>query len=475
MNSNHAQTDRHQHDSPAGDATTPTRWHDREDECQQVWAKRQNLLELNPGPESEAVGAAPQRRVPGRLQDSHLRALQPEIEAWQAVTSPPNEGFSGQVHRPGQLGVSEFFSMDEAGITLAGQPFDHMIYHYVLPCSNWETGTVCFSESFESFSHGLQKALWELGGVPEMHRFGRPTGVDRADNASRFKRRYRILLAHYGLAPQAKSAREERANGDATPSDCRLKRSIDQALMLRGSRDFDDRAAYERFISEFFGQRNDDRSECVGAERSTLADLPARRMVAWPKRRVRVTHASTIRVLTNTYSVPSHVIDMQVDVYVMEDVLEVRKNEELLAIVPRLPGRNLQLINYQHLVYWFACNPGAFAAHRYRDAMFPTSRFRRAYEALLAHFPTSAAQNYVRILRMAVEESEAEIDAVLDQLLEWGARISPTTVEEHLHHERRLRRYREEAVSTVDWSTEYFPLANGKAFPSEEPNTHWRL
>jgi hypothetical protein len=76
---------------------------------------------------------------------------------------------------------------------------------------------------------------------------------------------------------------------------------------------------------------------------------------------------------------------------------------------------------------------------------------------------------------MATEESEAEVDAVLDQLLEWGARISPTTVEEHLHHERRLRRNREEAVSTVDWSTEYFPLANGKAFPSEEPNTHWRL
>ena len=57
--------------------------------------------------------------------------------------------------------------MDDLQVTLAGEPFDHMVYHLVLTYSNWETATVCFSESFESLSQGLQNALWELGGVPQ--------------------------------------------------------------------------------------------------------------------------------------------------------------------------------------------------------------------------------------------------------------------------------------------------------------------
>jgi hypothetical protein len=36
----------------------------------------------------------------------------------------------------------------------------------VLSYSNWETGSICYSETFESLSEGLQNALWELGGVP---------------------------------------------------------------------------------------------------------------------------------------------------------------------------------------------------------------------------------------------------------------------------------------------------------------------
>ena len=47
------------------------------------------------------------------------------------------------------------------------------MYHFVLTYSNWETGTVCFSESFESLSEGLQNALWELGKVPSRHRTDR--------------------------------------------------------------------------------------------------------------------------------------------------------------------------------------------------------------------------------------------------------------------------------------------------------------
>lgn len=83
------------------------------------------------------------------------------------------------------------------GVTIQGQPFDHMFYHFVFPYSNWETGTVCFSESFESLSEGLQNALWELGGVPGAYRTDRlSTAVHKTDHPETFTQRYSALLRH---------------------------------------------------------------------------------------------------------------------------------------------------------------------------------------------------------------------------------------------------------------------------------------
>ena len=114
--------------------------------------------------------------------------------------------------------------MNDLHVTLAGQPFDHMVYHFVLTYSNWETGTVCFSESFESLSQGLQNALWELGGVPQMHRTDRLTAaVNNLGDRDLFQQRYRALLAHYGLKPQAINARKAHENGDAEQSHHRFK------------------------------------------------------------------------------------------------------------------------------------------------------------------------------------------------------------------------------------------------------------
>ena len=154
-----------------------------------------------------------------------------------------------------------------------------------------------------------------------------------------FQQRYRALLAHYGLTPQAIQARKANQNGDAEQSHNRFKQAMDQALMLRGSRDFADRAAYELFLREVFAQRNSGRTERFAEERPLLNDLPSRRVDAWHRRRVRVTQGSTIRVGSNTYSVPSRLIGEQVDVHVMAECLEVWHGAVLVETVPRLRGR----------------------------------------------------------------------------------------------------------------------------------------
>ncbi len=195
--------------------------------------------------------------------------------------------FFAQVHEPGRLCQSDFTHLSELGITIAGQPFDHMIYHFVLTYSNWEHGTVCFSESYESLSQGLQDALWALGGVPAEHRTDRLSAA--VHNLSRFleagsrsepefTRRCQGLLDHYGLLGQRIQAGKANENGDVEQRHHRFKQALEQALLLRDGRDFASRELYEAFLGELFEQLNAGRRSRLAEEQALLRDLPDRRL-----------------------------------------------------------------------------------------------------------------------------------------------------------------------------------------------------
>ena len=174
--------------------------------------------------------------------------------------------------------------MTSLGVTIGGQPFDHMVYHFVLTYSNWETASICFSESFESLSEGLQQALWELGGVPQRHRSDRMSAaVNNLSERKEFTRRYHVLTTHYGLTPEKINPREAHENGDVEQSHNRFKQAVDQALLLRGSRDFPDRLAYERLLREVLEQRNSGRQKHLAEETRCFAAAagdPARKLQA---------------------------------------------------------------------------------------------------------------------------------------------------------------------------------------------------
>ena len=461
-----------QADRLPSESVTPRTWRTREDPFQDVWPQLRDLLELNPGLQAKTLFEDLQRRFPGRFPDAQLRTLQRKIKAWRATEGPPKEVFFDQIHRPGQLCASDFTHMNDLRVTLAGQPFDHMVYHFVLTYSNWETATVCFSESFESLSQGLQNALWELGGVPQMHRTDRLTAaVNNLGDRDLFQQRYRALLAHYGLKAQAINARKAHENGDAEQSHNRFKTAVDQALMLRGSRDFEDRADYERFLRKLLARRNSTRTERFGEDRSGLRDLPARRIDAWSRCQVRVSQGSTIRIKFNTYSVPSRLIGELVDVHIKVEFLEVWSGSVLVERLPRLRGRNKHAINYRHVIDWLVRKPGAFAGYRYQDAMFPTSRFRMAYDALQERSPGRAARDYLRILELAARESEAGVDAVLGRLLEWNVPITPTVVADHLAHDLGLPRAMEVTITTVDLSMYDELLESKEELPLADQST----
>src|SRR4051794_474038 len=228
-------------------------WRTKPDPFADVWPQLEQLLAVNPGLEAKTLLEHLQRQHPGRFADGQVRTLQRRVKRWRALHGPAKEVFFAQVHAPGRLGASDFTYCGDLGVTIGGAPFPHLLYHFVLTYSNWETGTLCFSESLESLSEGLQNALWELGGVPQVHRTDRLTAaVPPGAEAEVFQRHYQGLLEHYGLNGQAIQAGKANENGDAEQSHHQLKRALDQALMLRGSRDFAGRSAYWAFVQQLF-------------------------------------------------------------------------------------------------------------------------------------------------------------------------------------------------------------------------------
>ena len=201
-------------------------WRTREDPYKEVWEEVSGLLKVESGLEAKTIFEWLQERYPGRFADGQMRTLQRKIRKWRVMEGPGKEVYFAQKHHPGELSASDFTHMNDLWITIEGQRFDHLIYHFVLTYSNWETGTVCFGESFESLSEGLQNALWELGGVPKRHRTDRlSSAVHRMSGAkATFTESYQGLLRHYGMTGEKIQAGKANENGDVEQRHHRFKR-----------------------------------------------------------------------------------------------------------------------------------------------------------------------------------------------------------------------------------------------------------
>ena len=267
--------------------------------------------------------------------------------------------------------------MNSLRITIGRQPFEHLLYHFTLTYSNWESVSVCFSESFEAFSRGLQDALWKLGGVPRKHRSDSlSAAVNNLSDDREFHARYRDLMEHYRVVPQRINVRKAHENGDIESSHGHLKADIEQALLLRGSRDFATREEYEAFLETLMGKRNASRSGRFEQEQEALDDLPPTKLdYRTQVLAVRVHASSTIRVKRNTYSVPSRLIGYKVDVMIDADFIEVWYGGAQVQSMPRIVGAGKHAVNYRHVIDSLVRKPGAFENYQYREDMFPTSHF----------------------------------------------------------------------------------------------------
>ena len=415
-------------------ARTPRTYRTRKDPFEAVWPEIEAALKASPGLEGATIFDTLRLRGDVTFDDGQLRTLQRRIRRWRASRGPEKEVMFPQEHRPGEAGQSDFTDMRDLEVRIGGEPFDHLLYHFVLPYSNWESASVCFTESFESLVAGMQGAIWEMGRVPQKHRTDNLSAAthELKDGGRSFNERYKAVLDHYRMAADRNTPGRGHENGDVEQAHYRLKRALEQALLLRGGRDFDSRRDYEVFLQKVIEGRNRGRWEKYGEELAVMKPLPLTRLSEYRTERIGVSVFSTIRVANNVYSVPSRLIGERVEVRLYAETVEVFYAGERVCAMERLRGSGNARIDYRHLIFSLVRKPGAFARYRYREALFPTVTFRRAYDALVERLGEEADLPYVRILHLAATTTEIGVEEALSALLEHGGLKSWEDVEERV-------------------------------------------
>lgn len=406
----------------------PRAWRTRKDPFEAVWA-----TEVVPLLEADLDGVLDATTILGLLRERHgnahqpgqLRTLQRRMLEWRVLHGPEKDVKFEQVHVPGREGAFDFTDCRELGVTIAGVPFMHLLFQFMLSFSGWRWACVALSETFEALVHGLQGALSTLGGTP---------AVWRSDNLSaathqlpgggrELNRRYKAVLDHYDAKSTRIRPRHSHENGVVEKGNDVLKHDIEQALVLRGSRDFASVKEYEAFVSDRAARLSSARpANRLAEERALLKPLPSSGVPEYTKYFATVRQWSTIHFARRVYSVPSRLIGKEVEVRQYADFVEVYYGvaDKPTATMPRLRGDQYFRIDYRHVIWSLVRKPGAFARYRFREELFPSLEFRRAYDALVDARGERADVEYVRILHLAASTMQSSVEVALSLLLERG-------------------------------------------------------
>ena len=346
------------------------------------------------------------------------RTLEWRTRAWRAEHGPEREVVFRQKHEPGHRGFPDFPHMGSLGVTVAGQPLDHMLYHFRLARSGFTHARVVLGgESFTALAEGLQGALRHLGGAPREHRTDSLSAAFcnlRKDEADDMTERYRALCAHYSMTVsrnnRAWRTRTGRSKGRTATSNVR---SPTHSLCA---------APRTSTIST---------PTVPSSPRSLAAPTPltgpsASRPSAWfcaTCRRCAADYEETGVVLTSSsgftlrrvfYTVPSRLIGHRLGVRLYDDRLELFLGGTRHLTLPRgragATGPHMHMVNYRHVIHSLKKKPIALLSLVYRDALFPRESCRLA----------------VTLLALAHEENcEAELAAEIDQALKAGWATRP--------------------------------------------------
>ncbi len=145
-------------------------WKNRKDPFEQDWPYVEAFLKSSPNIQAKVMLEHLISKKPELYRMEMLRTLQRKFKSWRVENGKPKAVIFPQIHHPGLQSQSDYTNMNSLGITIAGKPFNHLLFRFMLVYSRWEHVSICYSESFDSLLHGFEEAVWSLGGVACDHR-----------------------------------------------------------------------------------------------------------------------------------------------------------------------------------------------------------------------------------------------------------------------------------------------------------------
>jgi len=402
----------------------------RPDPLSEVWdSEIVPILKSAPGIRAIAVLGEIRRRHP-EIAAGVRRTLERRMRTWRALAGPEQDVIFRQQHEPGRLGLSDFTDTSVLGITVGGMALEHRLYHFRLAFSGFEHAHVVLGgESFVALSEGLQNALWGLGGTPREHRTDSLSAAFcnlERDAQEDLTLRYQELMGHYGMTPARNNLGVAHENGSIESSHGHLKKALEDALLLRGNRDFDDLDAYRRFVDEIVGRRNANNRKRIELERPMLAALPKRRTIDYEEKIVIVTSSGGFILRRVFYTAPSRLIGHHLRVHLYDDRLECFLGATPMMTLrrgwPVSDSKGGHVIDYRHVIHALRKKPMALNNLVYRDQLFPRPAYARAFEALQQSVGDKrACKLTVELLALAHDRGcEAELAELIDAELDAG-------------------------------------------------------
>lgn len=418
----------------------PRDWRTRVDPLAQVWTQElEPMLKREPKLEAMTLFEYLQDHYPGQYQNV-LRTVQRRVSEWKAQHGVPPELMFELRHNPGEMGLSDFTQLKGVTITIAGVPYEHLLYHYRLAYSGWQYVQIIEGgESFVALAEGLQNALIACGGVPQDHRTDSLTAAyHNSGGKHKLTERYEALCCHYRLRSTRNNTGIAHENGSIEAPHGYFKRRLVQQLYLRGSFDFATGEEYAQFIKAVVEKLNAKCTEKFAIEQSQLQPLPKYRFADYDILSVRVSCRATVDLKSVLYTVPERLIGRQLTVHLYHNRWVGYLGQQVVVELPRLQaatahaGRRVRAINYRHLVEGLRKKPRALLYCTWQQEILPTDQYRTIWQQMLNTFERdNAARIMVEALYIAATQNkETAVAEYLQTQLQRGS-LSLASVQQH--------------------------------------------
>ena len=407
-------------------------WRTKADPLAGVWEEElEPMLRQQPALQPMTLYEYLQERYPQQYPQV-LRTLQRRVKTWKAVHGPAPEVMFELRHEPGVMGISDFTELTGVSITIAGKPFEHLLYHYRLAYSGWEYAQIIQGgESFVGLSEGLQNALFASGGAPKEHRTDSLSAAYRnlgGKAPKRLTQLYDELCHHYRLEPTRNNKGIAHENGAIESPHGHLKNRLTQALLMRGSHDFASVSEYQSLIEDVVAKLNVRRTDKFKEEQRHLQPLPKYRVADYEVLTARVSSRSTIDVRCVLYTVPSRLIGQQLELHLYHDRMIGYLDRQPVVELPRVrvsakDKRRARAINYRHVIEGLRQKPRAFLYCTWQADLLPTEQYKTLWQTLQDQFERdSAAVVMVEALYIAATQNkEAAVADYLEKQLSAGS------------------------------------------------------